>query len=87
MIEHQAIYDDIATLKKAIKDNMDIARPTAFNKMQLDELIFILACYEKELYKLTHHLPLIGTESLSSSMEGRAMYEKHEQFKPKNRGL
>jgi hypothetical protein len=87
MVPHQAVLNDIVTLRNAIKDNLAIVNPTAFNRMQLDELKYVLACYEQEFEKLNKNIILTGREALVKDIEGRAMYERHEQFKPKNRGL
>ncbi len=83
-----ALLQDVATLRKAIQDNLAIVRPTAFNKMQLDELRYFLAVYEKELDRVSKDLPFIGEQfPLSQGMEGRENYERHENFSDKNRGI
>lgn len=84
---NHAVFQDIATLKKAIADNLAIARPTAFNKMQLDELRYFLAVYEQELDRLIKEKPATEGWTLANSIEGRALYERHDRFSDKNRGL
>lgn len=83
------ILHDILVIRQAIVDNLAIVRPTAFNKMQLDELRYLAVCYDRELVRLTTD-PLSGREStdaLMKDVEGRSNYERHEIFKPENRGL
>lgn len=82
-----ALLHDITVLRQAIKDNLAIIRPTTFNSMQLDELRYILACYEKELEKVSKGLEITGREALEKDVPGRANYERHEAFSDKNRGL
>ena len=86
---NHALLQSIRTLEEGIKANLAIARPTAFNKMQLDELRYLAVCYDRELVRLTTN-PLACRESkdaLMKDVEGRANYERHEKFKPENRGL
>ncbi len=82
-----ALLADVAALRKAIQDNLAIARPTAFNKMQLDELRYFLAIYEQELDRVSKDLPQVIGAALQKNVEGRAYYERHDNFSDKNRGI
>lgn len=84
---NHALLQSIRTLEEGIKANLAIARPTAFNKMQLDELKYLLAVYRDELIRTSSGIPLIGKEALLKEMENRANYERHDNFSDKNRGL
>ena len=87
MVPHQAVLNDIVTLRNAIKANLAIVNPTPFNRMQLDELRYVLACYEQEFENLNKGVLLTGREALLTKVEGRANYERHDNFSDKNRGL
>lgn len=81
------LFSDIIKLKEAIRQNLAIVRPTAFNKMQLDELKYFLEVYEKELIRLSAEVPSLDTHALSNTIEAKAKYTQHERFNNKNRGL
>ncbi len=81
------IFGDIITLRNAVRDNLAIIRPTAFNKMQLDELRYYLEVYEKELVRLSAGLPDIHCKTLTNQIEAKQNYERHESFSDKNRGI
>ncbi len=55
--------------------------------MQLDELRYFLAIYEQELDRVSKDLPQVVGAALQKNVEGRAYYERHDNFSDKNRGL
>ncbi len=87
MVINPALLNDIQTIKKAIQDNLAIVRPTAFQKMQLDELLYLHEAYQAELERVTKGIKSLGTESLSQSLKTMAKYQRHETFSNKARGL
>lgn len=81
------LFQDIMKLETAIKENMSIARPTAFNKMQLDELLYFYEVYKKEFDKVTKSIKVFNEDALSKTNKTLQNYTKHERFSDKNRGL